>query len=142
MKVTKEIIIDALKTEPLSSGYGWCRRRALDVVGDCEVCAVGAVLRKLKMTNAQILRKAPTLVRNHTMPHGDDEDNVLESALLRVGEENYLGALSTYFEGINRRRYYTTGVLEDFVATSEVREKCIAFVTTHFPDSFDIPDLA
>lgn len=125
MKVTKELILKALATEPLRidrwfhfvGPYG-------DDLMTCEVCAVGAILRTA--LGETELRKAHSVERLAiAATHGyyvDDESELL------LSRGNYLGALSNTFEnnGMNGMN------------TSQNRKACIDYVIQNFPDDIEM----
>ena len=117
VRVTKAEIVEALRSEPLAAGQ-WIDARRMDgpMSQSCNVCAVGAVLRRLVLsptTSASDLCSAAWKVA------GDQHGPV--DQLIADGE--YLSALSALFEDAPPRSR---------------RKEAIALVETRFPESLDI----
>jgi hypothetical protein len=114
--ITKAGVIEALKKEPLTTGSFFKERDGVIEAG-CEVCAVGAVLRRFsfeKMTRSKggNLHKLGEQATQYSYMDYDPD------ALLEDG--NYLGALSCFFEDAGRDR----------------KRRSIEFVKKNFPNSF------
>jgi hypothetical protein len=97
---------------------------------DCNVCAVGAVLRK-RVSKDMLLSDFRVFCDEMTQGSFCSDDD-LEEAL---ENKNYLGALSIKFEQLNDYDY-----VDDRPPMLEIREKMIEFVTKNFPESFEASD--
>lgn len=86
MKITKQQVLKALETEPLKRGQ-WVDRAYLNYIGDCNVCAVGAVLRQAGLTNREIYLS----VRAQSIRSGCEDPN-------QTVKTDPLTALSEVFE--------------------------------------------
>lgn len=136
--LTKKLIIEALRTEPLVSGAFFRITNETDQeVHTCEVCAVGAVMRK-----SGIVKKLlqPKVLENYGFEANDIATNtasVLCNQFISgdnwcrlIKEKNYLGALSNFFE--NEEMIHSGPVLK------KTRRRCIEFVKLNFPDQFKV----
>lgn len=117
--ISKKLIIKALLTEPLRPGH-WVSPAAGKSDKHCTVCAVGAVMRAAKFVNEKI---SVASVRNTNSYYSKDHDLYL---CLAAGK--HLSALSIFFEQI----------CPEHGATKKVRERLVAFVTAHFPDTLTL----
>jgi hypothetical protein len=137
MRITKQQIIEAIRTEPLSPGF-W-------IQGDdaaCAVCAVGGVLRAAGCGPEKIRAIGSELVGVGCVPR--EEDPYLARRL--VSEGQYLAALSCVFEGLAIEHLdleWCEDVLDRTLeqrarAGDAAREPLIAFVEETFPDSIEI----
>lgn len=137
MIVTKEEIIEALKTEPLAPG-DWCsvssewyERQLTDAstpsatMQDCKVCAVGAIFRSKLSPTVTVFR-----VKSHIgQLMSGSYNSTLRFAQDELDSGNYLAALSCVFEdGEN----CTPPTIE------ERRDRSIKFVEEKFPPTIDI----
>jgi hypothetical protein len=128
MKLTKEQIITALRNEPLSAGR--FIRADGKPLSSCAVCAVGAVMRDVLNRNITDEDDFNDICYIVTKDRFIDDD---VSQLL--AEENYLGALSNYFEKITddeNDRFLKKEV------TPEIRQDVINFVENNFPNEFEV----
>jgi len=116
--ITKAKIIEALKTEKLVRS-DWFHQDSVDIKGKCDVCAVGAVLRKMSFEKWALRNGfSPRAVADQVT--GDivaDRDEI--GAYLAEGD--YLSALSCYFEDV-----------------SENPKNLVKFVEKNFPDKLRI----
>jgi hypothetical protein len=121
--ITKEQILQAIAEEPLKAGC-W-------VTNDgCHVCAVGGVMRQvlnIKNTakNRAMLYDAAHYVSKHGSQYGFASDGDFDAALLN---SCYMTALSAKFENLCVGRH---------TQIDAIRKELAAWVTEHFPDSFE-----
>ncbi len=121
--INKKKVIEALKTEPLTQGSFF--RGYLDGASrkECEVCAVGAVLRKHLGKGKRLEEVDPDLAAGGVyVGRSKIKSNLVNG--------NYLGALSCYFEGMDTGPYGTVD--------KSHRKDLVDFVKTHFPNSFKV----
>ncbi len=124
--VTKENIIEALKTEPLRRGDFF--HNFLDYQNNpsdletCPVCAVGAVLRQCLAVTSSIAGHSVT--KGNALLDPNSKLKLRNVVRRELENKNYLGALSIYFEGQN----YS----DSFVTPNEKRN-LIRFVQRNFP---------
>lgn len=101
--VTKEQIIKALKAEPLKQGR-WILEDGLTAINNCQVCAVGAVLRHLNLPNNEVSEIAIDLDRYKHSPDNEPEEYTREQYLahhvpaLFTDDTQWLSAISGIFE--------------------------------------------
>lgn len=126
--ITHERIIKALRTEPLKSGH-WVENPDLEEVGNCGVCAVGAVLRSCRFTNNKINAVGDILL-DYIEYRGSMQDSI-ENAL---ASQQWMVALSNAFEFFDRYR----DLSKDNDRRSVVN-KTITFVKRNLPKRFKIP---
>lgn len=129
-RISRAKVIEALKTEPLDYG-AWFHGNDIKT---CNVCAVGAVIRKASFVSTfsnfdeeqmgNICLKLTDRVASACDVNSEDETNSAIKILLE--DENYLGALSVFFEDMMDRD--TTGVVN-----SSHRKRLVTFVKKHFP---------
>lgn len=126
--IYREQILKALLTEPLQGGQ-WVEKEYLHEIGDCRVCAVGAILRScLKMTNSEIHENGARVTNNRCVRNGlYDNINYPKNELKK---KNYLGALSIFFEDLVYRR--------NDGATPNDRVKLCKFVLDNFPSRITV----
>jgi hypothetical protein len=141
--VSRKTIIKAINEEPLKSGEfvlldnkGWDPVPSKDK--NCQVCAVGAVLRRAGLSNNKIHSFGDKLMWNGDVtPHTDDSfceydesaTNAQIESLIRA--KMYLHALSVKFEyqadktghGKRTRKILTNFVKENFPATIKLNPK-------------------
>lgn len=130
MKITKEQVLTALRFEPLAAGN--FIRVDGKPLSECNVCAVGAVMRNVLNKNIENEDDFSLLCKQVTKDEFIDLDT--DELLL---EGNYLGALSNYFEQMMDSRY-EWGNLETTVATNTDRARLITFVEEKFPEEFEV----
>lgn len=131
----REEIIRALEEEPLAA-RSWVTERTIENP-NCHVCAVGAVLRDAGFSNWMIDDSAGKLCRNaFGAPY--DVNQLLPDMLSEIKRENFLGALSIYFEGLFDKECTDRSQWAGSVAQPPVREKLVAFVLEHFPAEIEI----
>lgn len=119
MIIYRHKVIEALRTEPLEQGafFGWSASANLN---DCNVCAVGAVLRKHLGVR-----------RSQNIAH---RDAMGEASMLTYDQMHgvkLLRELSDFFEEVLPKR--SSGR-----ATKADRVKLIKFVKENFPGKFEI----
>jgi hypothetical protein len=147
MKVTKNIIIDALKHEPNLAPGMWLdydddNDDVLSALKDCPRCAVGAVLTAVlpPSTEASELdRIAMRNVRECVYTRGGHEQYAKEKAEAGL----YFDALSIFFEGVffeaeqdgDFERLYPE---KDPDVVERARTRTIKFVEAHFPDEIEL----
>lgn len=134
--VTKKQILKAIKSEPLRGG-SWVRSFGRDYA-DCEVCAVGAVLRNT-FRKKTVKRLVEDLIIGAVICNQifsiDDYWPGATRQLKR--EKNYMGLLSVKFEYLWAN--HVTGHCDDngdwvYVGVDTVRKKLSKFVQEHFPN--------
>lgn len=116
--VLKKTIIRALKTEPLQTGQ-FVEKPDLRKVGDCNVCAVGAVLRATGATNYQIAKHTGWANGGVCIFSCESQRRIIQL----LERKDYMSALSSYFEDL---------VFGE--PTKAQRRKLIAFVEKNFPN--------
>lgn len=117
--ITKKQVIEALETEPLTLGNFWVYSK---IVPDCSVCAVGAVLRRTSFERAFRGRNSMTIGELATKNQYFEGLGKVKSLLK---SRNWLGALSSYFEGLSCNMLPR-------------EKKTIAFVKKNFPAKFQL----
>lgn len=144
--ITKKSILKALAKEPLVRGR-WVAKPHLEVIGDCPVCAVGAVLRGAGLSNCDIVRTASDACEQTGPDMSDvfirysDEHYYqtsegskarhaagLKQATELTQKKDYLSALTVLFEA----QSYNTRV------TPKHRQEMITFVKGNFPANLKI----
>lgn len=113
--ITKKEIIKALQTEPLIHQM-WVKKDNLPEVGDCGVCAVGAVLRHCRIPN--------DVLDSYT--NSIEGTGSAEEAQRALERGDYLSALSMTFE---QKSYVEAGTKADAAS----RRRAIEFVEKNFP---------
>jgi len=125
--IKRKVVIEALRKEPLVTGCFWenlGHKATNGVKAGCNVCAVGAVLRRASFEKEFLGRDQGEIGLAATLDRCQDEDI---SKLLK--NKNYLGALSCYFEDL----------IPVFNSVkNKDREKCIKFVKKNFPKQFKL----
>ena len=124
--ITKKIAIQAIIKEELTFDCAFFNGKVYNESSKtCNVCAVGAILRKASITNIyctafaadlatkEFLRKKSLLT--NTAGYTDIKD-----ASIHLTFKNYLAALSCVFE------------------TTNSKEICLSFITQYFPEKFEI----
>lgn len=128
LTIKKDKVIQALKTEPLTlQGFFFLNNGVS--LENCQVCAVGAVLRHHISVNKLLklqIHEASCLAESACKGQFAAEDADPETC---IKDKNYLGALSVYFERLAEDA--------DEVDT-ELREKLVNFVEKNFPASFRV----
>jgi hypothetical protein len=135
--ISRKTILKAIKKEPLRAGE-WVDKSDLKTVGNCHVCAVGAVLRTAGLPNNQIGNSAWNLMAGANPVTWGDDHMIAEEAAQIAKEGNHLAALSAYFEGIVRNYDIRTKDYGDVFAIPNrampvVRRKLRRFVLKNFP---------
>lgn len=127
--VSRKEVLQAIRYEPLKSG-DWVRRNG-EKEGKCQVCAVGAVLRKAGFKDEEIRRFGGILIDNFESitPYGaGGMEYVSEKLREHLDNEYYLVALSLKFESQALR----TG-------TGKRTRKILAnFVKVNFPKKIEL----
>lgn len=133
--VTREQILEAIKTEPLTSGY-WVQYRndedgiyGINLDPNCPVCAIGGVLRKSGLSNEEIDHfgnkmgnYGPISARDFRL-----EREVVEMTTNFLKKKQYLHALSLKFEHLAEQ-----GI------GSITRKKLAKFVRDNFPAKVEL----
>jgi len=146
--VTRAMIYKALRTEKLKAGEFF---ENYSNPMDCNVCAVGAVLKhasfvKAAQKNYSDMDEVFNGYRISEQVCEDRQCNGVDGALELAEEGNYMGALSSYFEGLmelkairldKRNRFGETDSTSVNV-TKSIREKCVQFVKDNFPKTIKI----
>lgn len=116
--VTRAQVLKAIRKESLVAGH-FIKPLVVGGIIDkyCKVCAVGAVLRSIGTPSNKIASTAQRVCDYKYSAHPEfNWETELE-------KENYLGALSIYFE--TKAKKHGAG--------KKTKDKLIAFVKTHFP---------
>lgn len=118
MKIKRAQILLALRTENIGH-LGWTENPDMPAVGDCKVCAVGAVLRRCGLPNNEIESLASSEIFKASA-YGSCSTE--EQALELLDEGRWMDALSTIFEGNFTKHDKQKGL-----------ERAAKFVKKHFP---------
>lgn len=142
--VTKDQVIEALKTEPLRAGsfFDMFHGSQLET---CDVCAIGAVMRKtLGVKTLRSLTFSTSLFDlGSFLCKGYYSKVVGVSISNLLNKKNYWGAPSSYFEKtagqISDKIYYRVAYLDPAAnlhneEIAVLRKKTISFVRRNFPD--------
>lgn len=136
-KVTKEVIIKALKTEPLRKGQFFCTLgdSSPEAFAMCDVCAVGAVLRLTFTPEVLSLFRdvgiGSQVTRSNMTPEGAKSGETTARYVKRLlAKKNYLGALSVTFEALKINPAHGVG--------EKHRKSLISFVKKNFPKEITI----
>lgn len=138
MIITKKQVITALENEPLRPGQ--FIRYDKKPIGDCQVCAVGAVMRTVLNNNIEHRDEFSSLCENVTdfQYVGEDTDELLQN-------KNYMGALSNYFEEMmfdndDGKNEWDDDEDDDGapIVESRHRKELIQFVNDNFPEQFEV----
>lgn len=123
MKFTRRQVLEAIRFENLVGGgqIGFCSPAREDYKKECEVCAVGGVLRRAGVDPELIDNTAWNLLGGYNTHPGKSGD--LEEAL---NNKNYLLALSVKFEQ----------VADKFGTGKRTRTILANFVKKEFPKEF------
>lgn len=128
--ITKKLIIDAIKTEPLAGG-SWLDdyERLLS----CNVCVVGAVLRKVSFFKwaKQHNINPSTIAWNicgSNVTGSDDPDEAIVTG-------QYLTALSRKFESLVEEPDHISGFKP---VTQAIRKELIQWVKENLPEQFEV----
>jgi hypothetical protein len=124
--ITKEHIIKALKTEELKQG-DWVAKAELPVVGNCAVCAVGAVLRHINLPNNEIYTVANSL------------DTYGYPAYLHTEEDKENHRVEMFNEAGTMWLWVLSDIFEEAATAREGRDAVIAFVKKHCKKDKIIP---
>lgn len=126
MWITREQVIEAIKTETLKRGK-WVAL-IFDITGtrtdnnpNCSVCAVGAVLRHKGFDNIRIDRLAPEVCFS-----GEFTRNA--SSINAKRQKDWLGLLSIKFENL----------CAEYKSQLLIKKKLISYVKQHFPTKFKL----
>ena len=118
--ITRKLVIEALRKEPLRGGtFFYTTDQDDEDIYTCEVCAIGAVLRRALFVR-DLARLKPSWHRVGRVAMD-----------FRVAGKRYMRDLSRKFESLVTNREY-------YVATEEDREVMIAWVKKHFPEKFTL----
>ncbi len=117
MKLKRRTVIAAIRREPLCAGVF---AKASDHLpeGECRVCAVGAVLRKVGVRDRNINEVATNLV---------------------IGRHDHMVALSDQFERMANNGWPRTGQRKVFGKL--FREALVQWVKDNLPAEFDVTGL-
>lgn len=132
--ISKQQIIKALTTEPLEAGSFFqyesgCNDKGV-TLKNCQVCAVGAVLRSSGVVDMRsglqrLSQRAKTLCRDLFIWEASTYSSSRGAINAELRGGNYLGALSMYFENMAE----TTGIK---------RDRLVAFVQKNFPSRIKV----
>jgi len=129
LKLTKNKVIKAIKTEPLRAGAFFKDEKTNIYSESCFVCAVGAVLKN--SLDKRVLNLAPTSTLSE-IAMGYCRGTAVDHNIKRLlNEKNYLGALSNYFEYIMQRE-------KSKHASASVVKRLVNFVEKNFPKKFNV----
>lgn len=141
MKITRKQVLMAVRYEPLTAG-NWIRESS------CQVCAVGATLRRCGIDDAEInnLGYKVYYASEDSIDDGQFGETAMDKKYIRKHLKNkyYLAALSCYWEGVVAPKY---GVDPDFASqhfqkvTPEAREELASWVEKNIPVSFTAKEL-
>lgn len=115
--IKKNVVIEALKKEKLTTGMFFSSYYMSKVPKDCKVCAVGAVLRHVSF---ETWARKNSYSLNALGQAATQEEYTGDNIECLIRDKNYLGALSNYFENGNSKN------------------KCIKFVKKYFPKQFKL----
>lgn len=127
VSMTKARVMRALKEQPEFSHGNWClpsdeyvwdpSRLRIKDDPNCQVCAVGAVLRHVLAPGTEL-----SGVEDVALEATSDGDAVFGDPKAEAAAGRYLTALSCYFEQ-----------LPHDLSTATVRRRLLGFVERHFP---------
>lgn len=130
--ISKRDIIKALQTEPLFPGSWIETGRTTDP--NCQVCAVGAVLRSAAKVPGYLISDLGNGILWHSYDVAPDTESYTvarRKAVRYCKQKAYLAGLSLFFESLwesyPRELYYDEKI-------KSVRKTLIRFVMTHFPN--------
>lgn len=125
MKFTRDQVIEALMSEPLTFG-AWVRPNLKSGSSSgCAVCAVGAVLRSAGLSDEEIHSDALGYT-DGLAAFGNWENEI------KVG--NYLGALTCFFESMHDRNMRPPAIEH---TTDDQRMCAVEWVGERFPAVFE-----
>lgn len=131
---TRKQIIRALRTENLGRhGYGFVENDHLNKIGDCHVCAIGAVCRSAGLTNRQIYDVSAVLCHGEYISFTGDVEASRPYWEKELHKKNYLGALSIYFESIG-----PLSTNNKYRETPINREQLVDWVKKYIPVEFTV----
>lgn len=113
--ITKDLILEAIATEPLTAGR--FIRYHSGLYDECYVCAVGAVLRRVGVDNCDITLTAKVVTEYNYTKH-----EVAEA-------DNWMSAISIVWETLN---YNHPGDIENN------RQVLLAWVEDNVPDDYEL----
>ena len=131
LKIARDRVIQALRTEPLRPGRFFHINNDTSAQ-DCQVCAVGAVLRQ--HASAALLARFDNYGDLHTTRITQTfckGSAVCSDPGELIKQKNYMGALSSYFEKIMRAK-------KQEHVTGQVIDLLIKFVKKNFPAQFTV----
>lgn len=129
IKLTRQNVLDAIEFEPLKSGT-WVFIDEDNPNSNCNVCAVGGVLRRAGLPNKDIKNFGLELCNKGKVAVSDDdfydEDDVEDQTEEALEQGHYLRALSIQFE-----------YMSDVYKLEKVREKLKQWVLENIPETFE-----
>lgn len=129
--ITKDEILDALETEPLVSGT-WFHGASLSVEPDrfrtCNVCAVGAVIRKATFLDTGLNLET---VADYLTKDRDASSTSMEDIYATMDKGWWMLALSKIFESFESHVWRKP-------AEDETRLGCQLFVEGYFPEELKL----
>lgn len=125
IKITKSQLLDAIETEPLRAG-DIIKKVGSEDYNDCEVCAVGAILRR-KLTHINEVNKLTEVAFSYLDQYGYYCAGYIRRVPNLLKSKKYLNALSVKFENLSE----TNSILE-------TRKKLSRWVKRNFPESFTV----
>lgn len=148
--VTKKRIINALRKERLKPGHWLASKEMISAsesdndalnetlgkqttIKDCMVCAVGAVFRSVCAKNS-IISEVEKHIKNQDISAFFEhsvfgEENALRCAKNFVEDEQYMSALSSYFEWLDENTQHKP---------YRIKMKLVKFVEENFPKSIEL----
>ena len=141
IEITKKRIKTAILEEPYFKAGSWVRDTRDRQVGDrksCSVCAVGAVLRSVldDKQPAEMIKKAAAKAAPRRFGIASIMDKISRHKILKsqIRNEQYMNALSTYFESIWFEADRRTDEMEiSRHQVYRIRKKLVKFVDKNFP---------
>lgn len=127
-RITKAQVLEAIANEPLWPGNWVALFIPQDQTPDnCNVCAVGAVLRHKGLPRDEITQAGDQL-----LDRGDISSEYWENIPVLLKDKLYLNALSVKFEYLCEDHDYSKAR-----GLKTIRKKLAQFVEENFPNSFD-----
>jgi hypothetical protein len=147
VKITKRSILKAIRVEPLRSG-SWYKKTSRG----CQVCAVGAVLRREGVSPDGIERFGDILSMTGGISPGTDYATGCVAAdaedILRgeLRQKKWLNALSFKFEWLCEEAYLARKkpgrlVPIHWTAMRRIRAELATWVKANLPDSFTVKEV-
>jgi hypothetical protein len=151
--ITKHLVLEALRTEPVFFSGNWARYDGGETEA-CEVCAVGAVLKSVLRREAwKVVPSTIDTASQVSASEGNSDyvgriadpdvpllDPTRDAFWRAQVEHNPLAALSRFFELLAAPLTQGSGGgIVPPAKTGEVRKACIQFVHKFFPAKFELP---